>query len=83
MTGFIVIESTPGYMPDSDDPFVTTDWDAAVEYANSLADELEEQGYTCDRSLVSDNFYCEIHCERGDMVAPDLGRTIEIVRNED
>lgn len=46
---FVVIESTPGYMPENDDPFVTDDYEMAVEHANDLAAELEEQGYVIDR----------------------------------
>jgi hypothetical protein len=75
---YIVIENTPGYMPDSDDPFVTDDYSAAVAYANELADQLEDDGYDCDRSWASSGNYYAIHCTRSDTVAPDLGRTIAV-----
>lgn len=80
---FVVIESTPGYMPEDDDPLYTEHYDEACERVNELCDELEAQGYEVDRSLASrDNLYAA-HAERPDMVAPDLGRTIQIVRVED
>ncbi len=68
---FLVIENTPRYMPDADEPAEFDVYTDAVAYANELADELEEQGYRCDRSWASqDNMYA-VHCERDDMVAPD------------
>jgi hypothetical protein len=81
---FVVIESTPGYMPDDCDPFETDDYSAACEYANELADQLEEQGYVCDRGLASSGNYLAIHCElpREQTVAPDLGRFIAVERCE-
>lgn len=81
---YVVIESTPGYMPEDCDPFVTDDYSAAVAYANELADELEEQGYECDRSWASSNNYYAIKCElpREATVAPDLGRFIAIELDE-
>ncbi len=76
---YLVIENTPGYMPENE-PADFISYADAVSYANELANELEEQGYKCDRGWASsDNFYA-IHCERDDTVAPDLGRVIEVVR---
>ena len=49
LTTFVVIKRTPGYLPDDLDRFETTDYSAAVRYANELADELEDDGYDCDR----------------------------------
>jgi hypothetical protein len=73
---FVVIESTPGYLPEDDDPLVTDSYEEAVE-------ELEDAGYVVDRSWASqDNLYAA-HAERPDMVAPDLGRTVQIIREED
>ena len=78
---YIVIENTPGYLPDSE----SADFDNyadACEYANQLADELEEQGYATDRSWASGTNHYAIMATRGDTVAPDLGRTIEVVLYE-
>lgn len=79
--GFIVIESTPGYMPDSE-PADFEDYSDAVAYANELADELEEDGYSCDRSWASSGNYYAIKCTRSDTVAPDLGRFIAVERDD-
>jgi hypothetical protein len=80
---FTVIENTPGYMPDADELAEFDEYSDAVAYANELADELEKQGYVTDRSWASsDNSYA-IHAERTDMVAPDLGRNIEVVKIEE
>jgi hypothetical protein len=83
ITRYVVIESTPGYMPEDCDPLVTEDYAEAVAYANELADELEEQGYACDRSWASSNNFYAIKCElpRG-TVAPDLGRYIAVELDE-
>lgn len=75
---FVVIESTPGYMPEADDPAIFDTYAEAVAYANELADELEEQGYETDRSWASSGNYYAIKAERSDTVAPDLGRFIAV-----
>lgn len=83
MSGFVVIESTPGYMPDADDPATFEDYGDAVAYVNELGDELAEQGYSVDRSIASaDNLYA-LYATRTDTVAPDLGRYVSIVKDED
>lgn len=82
MQNYIVIESTPGYMPEADEPAEFDNYADAVAYANELADELEEQGYTTDRSWASRDNYYAIKAERTDTVAPDLGRYIEVARDE-
>ena len=81
MEGYVVVENTPGYLPESE-PAEFDEYADAVAYANELADELEEQGYTTDRSWASqDNMYA-ISATRSDTVAPDLGRVIEVIRDE-
>jgi hypothetical protein len=78
---YIVIENTPGYLPDSDDPAEFEDYADAVAYANELADELEEEGYSTDRSWASqDNLYA-VSATRDD--PHDLGRWIEVVNAEE
>ena len=76
---YVVVENTPGYLPESDDPLVTDDYQAAVAHAHELADELEGDGYTCDRSWASaDNYLC-IRCVRtecqGHPDGPVMGET--------
>jgi hypothetical protein len=78
---WIVVESTPGYMPESE-PAEFLEYADAVAYANELADELEEQGYTTDRGWASSGNYLAIKAERSDTVAPDLGRFIAVERDE-
>jgi hypothetical protein len=79
---WIVVESTPGYMPESGEPAEFTEYAEAVAYANELADELEEQGYSTDRGWASSGNYFAIKAERSDTVAPDLGRLIAVERDE-
>lgn len=79
MTEFTVVENTPGYLPESESP-TFTDYDDAVAYANSLADELEEAGYTTDRSVASRDNYYAISATTGE--THDLGRSIEVIREE-
>jgi len=79
---FVVIESTPGYMPDADEPAVFDNYADAVAYANELCNELEEQGYTVDRSWASQDNLFAAHATRDDTIAPDLGRTIQVVRDD-
>lgn len=54
---YVVIENTPGYMPDDDDPFVTDDYDAAVAYANERADELVEHLSAFGDEATADKAY--------------------------
>jgi hypothetical protein len=83
-TTWLVIESTPGYMPDADEPAEFREYADAVAYAHELANELEDQGYVCDRGWASSGNYLAIQCElpREATVAPDLGRLIAIERDE-
>jgi hypothetical protein len=78
---YLVIENTPGYLPDSD-PAEFTEYADAVAYANELADELEDQGFTTDRSWASrDNYYAISATDPNK--THDLGRTIEIVLDQE
>lgn len=78
---YIVIENAPGYLPEDGDPLCTDDYAEAVAHANGLADQLEEDGYVCDRSWASQTNHYAIQCVRpdADTVAPDLGRSIEVI----
>lgn len=63
---WLVIENTPGYMPDSE-PAAFTNRKEAASYAYSLAKDLRDQGY---KVIGSDGFYdATLH-------ANDLGRVI-------
>jgi hypothetical protein len=65
---FYVTEYSPGYLPDSDDPALFDDYRDAVDYANELADELEDDGYITDRGWASsDNLYA-IHATDPDSI---------------
>lgn len=81
MTGYLVIENTPGYLPESE-PAEFEDIETARGYAAELAAELEEMGYRVIES-VSNQYGALWRLERDDTVAPDLGRVIEIVPAEE
>lgn len=69
---YLVIENTPGYMPESN-PEVFTNLRDAHQFAAWLAKELREMGYTVRGSAKSGYYYAEL--------SPDVpGRVIEIVR---
>lgn len=78
---YIVVESGPGYMPGQDEPAEFDNYADAVAYANELADELEEQGYECDRSWASSQNTYAISCTTSEKIH-DLGRTIEVLADE-
>ena len=75
---FLVIENTPGYMPESE-PAEFEEYADAVAYADELADELEEQGYVTDRSWASRDNYYAVNATTDEKIY-DLGRTIEVIR---
>lgn len=69
---YSVYECTPGYMPDNPASHFR-EYDPAIEYAKSLAEELEEQGYpapTCTSSGPNFMRWTTCRDER------DLGREI-------
>lgn len=77
---FFVHESTPGYLPDADEPAFFEEYADAVAYANELADELEADGYTTDRGWASSGNYYAVKATRD---ADDLGRFIAVERDDD
>ena len=82
---FIVIENTPGYMPDDDDPFSTEDYSEAVAHMNELADEYEndpDHTYRVERGIASQDNYAAITVW-DDSKMYDLGRVIQIVWEAD
>ncbi len=74
---FIVIENTPGYLPEDDDPFVTDDYSAAVEYLNSRCEEYEELGHRVEYGWASSGNYAAAGIF-DDSKTHDLGRYIGI-----
>ena len=77
---YLVIENTPGYMPD-DESAEFDEYADAVDYANALADELEDNGYEVDRSWASRDNSFAINATTPAKIH-DLGRTIEVVQSE-
>lgn len=78
---FYVVEHTPGYLPDADEPAVFDTYADGVAYANELADELEADGYNCDRAWASSQNTYAIYCTTEDKIE-DLGRYIEVLQEE-
>ena len=81
---YTVIENTPGYMPEDDEPFVGT-WDECCEVMDDEIARMVEQGYT-----VTHNEGVGFRLAGGtrqtwlaspDASAHDLGRVIEIVED--
>lgn len=85
---YVVIENTPGYLPEDDDPFVTEDYSAAVDYLNERAKEYEEGGpmgdgnYTVHWGIASSANFAAVLIQDNDRTH-DLGRYIGIERYED
>lgn len=75
---YVVIESTPGYLPDAE-PADFVDYSDAVAYANELCNELVKAGYSVDRSWASRDNYFAAYAERD---ADDLGRYVEVIRDD-
>jgi len=72
---WLVIENTPGYLPETDPmPFWTRK--EAESYARSLKEELRDLGYKVYGSAKRGYYYAQLH-------ENDLGRVIEIVKCED
>lgn len=68
-----VVENTPGYLPEDENPLVTTNRRAAEAYAAILGRELREQGYHRTGGSAREGLmYFELN-------ADDLGRVIEIM----
>ena len=80
MPQYIVIENTPGYLPEDDDPFITDDYAAAVAYMNERADEYENDpdgNFRVDRGWASGNNYAAVMVW-DDNKTHDLGRSISV-----
>lgn len=89
---FVVIENTPGYSPDDDDPPTFEDYSQAVAYLNERAAEYAELAaeyaddpdgprYRIEHGIASgDNLAAVI--VHDDSKTYDLGRVIQILRDD-
>ncbi len=77
-TTYVVIENTPGYLPDDDDPFVTDDYAAACEYVRELTERLMD--HISEGGGEPAATFGEGHAYVTDMSREhDLGRVIEVI----
>lgn len=79
---YVVIENTPGYLPDEDELAEFMSYGAAVAYLREQAQEYKDDGCEIEWGLASyDNLAaCRIH---DPSKMHDLGRVIQIVKGED
>jgi hypothetical protein len=82
MPRYVVIENTPGYMPDDDDPATFDDYKEACEYVRELVerlmDHISEGGGEPAATFGEDHaFVTDMSREH------DLGRSISVELNED
>ena len=85
MAKYAVIENTPGYLPEEDDPFETDDYQEAVAYMNERAAEYADDpdgNYEVEYGVASQNNYAAVIIHDRDKTH-DLGRVIEVVLNEE
>jgi len=90
---FVVIENTPGYMPDDDDPPTFDDYADAVLYLNERAAEYEDLAAEYADDPDGPRYRVEYGIASGDNLAAvivwddskmyDLGRVIQILRDEE
>jgi predicted ester cyclase len=81
---FVVIENTPGYLPDSVEPFETDDYAAAVAYLNERAAEYADDpdgNFKVEYGFASGDNYAAVMVYDLDK-RHDLGRVIEILKAE-
>ncbi len=82
---FVVIENTPGYMPEDDDPATFEDYTDAVAYLNERAAEYANDpdgNFEVEYGWASGQNYAAVFIHDHDKTH-DLGRTIEILQCED
>jgi hypothetical protein len=82
---FVVIENTPGYLPDDDDPPTFEDYGDAVAYLNERAAEYADDpdgNYRVEYGCASSGNYAAVVVWDDDR-AHDLGRYIAVERVED
>lgn len=77
---YVVIENTPGYLSEDDDPFITDDYAAAVAYLNERAAEYADDpdgSYRVEYGWASGDNYAAVMVW-DDSKTHDLGRYIGI-----
>ncbi len=77
---FVVIENTPGYMPDDDDPPTFEDYADAVAYLNDRCKEYEEDesgSFTVEYGWASSGNYAAAVINDSSKMH-DLGRWIAV-----
>ena len=74
---YVVIENTPGYMPDEDEPFETDDYSAAVKYLNERAAEYADDDHRVEFGWASSANLAAVMVY-DDSKTHDLGRYIGI-----
>ena len=82
---YVVIENTPGYMPEDDDPFTTENYAEAVAYlAVRVAEYLDDPdgNYSVEYGWASRDNLSAVVIHDNDKTY-DLGRVIEIVKEEE
>lgn len=81
---YVVIESSPGYLPEDDDPRTFSEYADAVEYLNDRAAEYADDpdaNYRVEYGIASADNYAAVIVWDDDKTH-DLGRVIEILRND-
>jgi hypothetical protein len=78
---FVVIENTPGYLPEDDDPATFEEYADAVAYLNERAAEYEDDpdvAYRVEYGIASgDNLAAVVVWD--DSRTHDLGRVIQVL----
>lgn len=79
---YVVIENTPGYLPEEDDPACFEDYANAVSYMNELAAEYaEDSRFRVEYGYASEDNYAALMIY-DDSKMYDLGRSIAVVWDE-
>ena len=83
---YVVIENTPGYLPEGDDPYVTDDLASAVE---CLRDDvrrhyewIQDNGEECDIWIADDGRSAFVK-RIGEAGKYDLGRAFEVIETDE
>ena len=82
---YLVIENTPGYLPEDDDPPAFDDYSEAVTCLNERAKEYEEDpdgNFRVEYGWASRDNFAAVMIYDEDKTH-DLGRSIEVVKEED
>lgn len=84
---FVVVENTPGYLPEDDDPATFDSYDDAVAYMRERVSEYVEDIEECDATAevsegwASPDNYAAVMVYRSDRIH-DLGRYFGVERGD-